>query len=163
MSAPPFKGAGKPNQTKRKKKMKKVYTVTVTFVMSVKVTSSQSTTDMEQAMRFTSSISEDVESAMKVYGHGRIHSLNINISVKEIEEAEIPEHPGKKWFWCTLNGDVYDDNVRDLPSGSDQIDGHVGEYYRALDLACPVPAYKLEGRLFEHWYEVVEYCKNKLG
>ena len=60
---------------------KKVYTVTVTFVMSVKVTSSQSTTDREQAMRFTASIAQDVESAMKGYGYGRIHSLDVNISV----------------------------------------------------------------------------------
>lgn len=141
--------------------MKKVYTVTVTFVMSVKVVSSQSTTDMEQAMRFTASLASDVESAMKGYGYGRIHSLDVNISVKEVDENSIPEHHGK-WFWCTLNGDAYDD-VYDIRSGCEPIDGYMGEYYHALNLASPIPAYKVDGKIFEHWFEVVEYCKNKLG
>lgn len=139
---------------------KKVYTVTVKFVMSVNVTSSQSTTDVEQAMRFTSSLAEDVGYAMKVYG--RINDLDVNISVRNVDEETIPEHSGKKWFWCTLSGDPHDDNVNDLPSGEDPIDG-MGEYYHALNLASPVPAYKFDGKIFEHWFEVVEYCKNKLG
>lgn len=139
---------------------KKVYTVTVTFVMSVRVTSSQSTTDMEQAMRFTASLASDVESSMREYGYGRIHNLDINISVRDVDEESIHYHHGK-WFWCTLNGDPYD--VNDIPSGDDQIDEYVGEYYHALDLASPVPAYKIEGKVFEHWFEVIEYCKNKLG
>ena len=141
---------------------KKVYTVTVKFVMSGPlVVTSQSTDDIDQAMRFTSSLAGSVESAMRLYGNFRLDELEVSISVKDVDESEIPDHPGKKWFWCTLGGDTYRD-VFDIPSGGDPID-EVDSYSLALDLASPIPAYKLEGKLFEHWYEVVEYCKNKLG
>ena len=139
----------------------KVYTVTVKFVMSVPVVSSQSTTDIEQATRFTSSIAGDVECAMEGGGYGRIYSLDVSISVKDVDENSIPEHQGKKWFWCTLNGDAYD--VNDIHSGEEPIDGYVGEYYHSLNLASPIPAFKIDGKIFEHWFEVVDYCKNKLG
>lgn len=140
------------------KKMKKVYTVTVKFVMSVPVVTSQSTTDKEQAMKFTASLAEDVEAAMKKYGFGRLDTLDVNISVKNVDEADIPEHTGK-WFWCTLNGDP-DLDVRDIPSGEDPIDG-TGKLRPALDLASPRLAYKIDGRLFEYWSDVVDYCDGK--
>lgn len=139
----------------------KVYTVTTKFSMGgIPVVSSQSTTDMAQAMRFTASLAVDVESAMKMYGFARLKTLDVHISVKNVNEADIPEHP-RKWFWCTLGGDP-DIDDRDIPSGEDPID-KCPDYSAALDLASHVMAYKIDNQLFEYWPDVVEYCENKLG
>lgn len=147
----------------------RVYTVTFNVYAFGTIKSSQSTTDMEQAMRFTASLADDVENAMKRYGFVRFKTLDVHISVRNVNEADIPEHTGK-WFWCTLNGDV-DNDVKDIPSGEDQIDVKglsrpdlvlLDDVIRpALELASPLLAYKIEGKIFERWPEVVEYCKNK--
>ena len=135
--------------------MNKEFKVKLSYRSSVWITEEMCTQDPIQAMMKVAELSHSVEDTMNPNGITPFE-YRVWIEVRNIKDSEIRSPAIGVWYGCSINGEPCTQEEL-FPYGLFP-DGYTAPNKGELphQYAAPVPAYKVAGKLFETWYDVIE-------